>query len=171
MARKPVYTIPYKWNKEVWIVTSALFVGLVGTILFLIYGFVKGMDHGLLYSLMPLVVILLGLIIGCEGYAPQYLEVGDDRIVIVRRYAGVTIHRTEIISVRPLSSKDFRGVLRLCGCDGLFGYMGKYWSKKLGKFSLYATSKSNLFLINTTTRGKIVLGCSEPEKMLEFWPE
>lgn len=171
MARKPVYTIPYKWNKEVWIVTSALFVGLIGTILFLIYGFVKGLDRGMLYSLIPLVVTLLGLIIGCEGYAPQCLEVGDDRIVVVRRYASVTIHRAEIVSMRKLSEKDFRGVLRLCGDGGLFGYTGKYWSKRLGSFSLYATSRSNLFLIKTATRGQIVLGCSEPEKILEFWQE
>lgn len=171
MAIKPVYTIPYKWNREVWIVTSALFVGLVATILFLIYGFVKGLDRELLYSLIPLVVILLGLIIGCEGYAPQCLEIGDDRIVVVRRYASVTIHRAEIVSLRPLNKNEFRGVIRLYGDDGLFGYMGKYWSKKLGSFSLYATSKSNLFLIKTATRGQIVLGCSEPEKMVEFWQE
>ena len=171
MAIKPVYTIPYKWNREVWIVTSALFVGLVATILFLIYGFVKGLDRELLYSLIPLVVILLGLIIGCEGYAPQCLEIGDDRIVVVRRYASVTIHRAEIVSLRPLNKNEFRGVIRLYGDDGLFGYMGKYWSKKLGSFSLFATSKSNLFLIKTATRGQIVLGCSEPEKMVEFWQE
>ena len=171
MAKKTVYTIPYKWNREVWIVTSALFVGLVATILFLIYGFVKGLDRELLYSLIPLVVILLGLIIGCEGYAPQCLEIGDDRIVVVRRYVSVTIHRAEIVSLQPLEKKDLRGVIRLCGDGGLFGYVGKYWSKRLGSFSLYATSRSNLFLIKTATRGKIVLGCSEPEKILEFWQE
>lgn len=152
-----------------WIVTSSLFVGVAATLLYIIYGMLNHHGSEELLTLIPLVVVLVAVLIGCEGYAPQCLEVGDGRIVVVRRYNSVVLRREEIVSVRQLSPQECRGTIRLMGNGGLFGYTGTYWARSIGRFSLYTTSMRNLFLIETTTHGRVVVGCDEPQRILDFW--
>jgi hypothetical protein len=144
----------------------ALWIGLSGWFVYQIC--TTDNDTEMLGSLIVLNVIFLPMIIACEGLAPQRLEVGEDSIVVLRRYKSVVITREEIKSIEPLSKKDFRGAIRTCGVGGLFGYFGHYYSSRLGSFLLYATSFKNLYLIKKWSGKSVVISCSEPEKMDVF---
>ena len=166
MSNKQFYTIPFVWDKTLWVMTFACFalwIGLSGWFVFQI--FTTDNDSTMLASLLVLNAIFLPTILACEGLAPQRLEVGEEQIVVLRRYKSVVINRDEIKSVQPLSKSDFRGVIRTCGVGGLFGYFGHYYSNKLGSFRLFATSFQNLFLSKLCSGKSVVISCAEPDKM------
>ena len=168
--RKEFYTVPFVWDKTLWVMTFACFalwIGLSGWFLFQIFT-TDGNDMALLGSLILVNVIFLPTILACEGLAPQRLEIGAEAIVILRRYKSIVLNREDIKSIEPLTKGDMRGVIRTCGVGGLFGYFGHYYSTKLGSFKLFATSFENLYLIKLWNGKTIVLSCAEPDKMDEF---
>ena len=169
MSKKQFYTIPFVWNKTLWAMTFACFalwIGLSGW--FLYHIFIDEPATVALFELVLLNLIVLPTIIACEGLAPQRLEIGEEQIVILRRYKSVVINRSEIKSIQALSKSDFSGVIRTCGVGGLFGYFGHYYSSKLGSFRLFATSFQNLYLIKLWNGKSIVISCAEPEIMEQF---
>lgn len=169
-SRKEFYTVPFIWDKTLWVMTFACFVlwiGLSGWFLFQILT-TEGNDAALLGSLILVNVIFLPTILACEGLAPQRLEIGADAIVILRRYKSIVLERENIKSIEPLNKRDMRGAIRTCGVGGLFGYFGHYYSNKLGSFKLFATSFENLYLIKLWSGKTIVLSCAEPDKMDKF---
>lgn len=166
-SRKEFYTVPFIWDRTLWVMTFicfALWIGLSGWFLFQIFT-TDNNDMSLLGSLIVLNVVFIPTIIACEGLAPQRLEIGADAIVILRRYKSVVITREEIKSIEPMTKRDMRGAMRTCGVGGLFGYFGSYYKSGIGAFKLYATSFDNLFLITLVNNKKIVISCSEPDKM------
>ena len=168
-SNKEFYTIPFVWDKTLWVMTFACFalwIGLSGWFIYQIC--TTDNDVELLGSLIVLNVVMLPTIIACEGLAPQRLEIGHDGIVILRRYKSVVVYRDEIKSIERLSKSDFSGVIRTCGVGGLFGYFGYYYSGKLGSFKLYATNFRNLYLIKRWSGKSIVISCDEPDKMEQF---
>lgn len=169
-SRKEFYTVPFIWDKTLWVMTFACFAlwfGLSGWFLFQILT-TEGNDAALLGSLILVNVIFLPTILACEGLAPQRLEIGADAIVILRRYKSIVLERENIKSIEPLTKRDMRGAIRTCGVGGLFGYFGHYYSNKLGSFKLFATSFDNLYLIKLWSGKTIVLSCAEPDKMDKF---
>ena len=169
MSRKQFYTVPFVWNKTLWVMTFACFalwIGLSGW--FLYHVFVDEPATVALFELIVLNLIMLPTIILCEGFAPQRLEIGDDGIVILRRYKSVVINREEIKSVECISKLAFRGAIRTFGVGGLFGYYGRYYAPALGSFTLYATSFQNLYLIRKWDGKSVVISCAEPDKMDMF---
>lgn len=169
-SRKEFYTVPFVWDKTLWVMTFACFalwIGLSGWFLFQILT-TDGNDMALLGSLILVNVIFLPTILACEGLAPQRLEIGAEAIVILRRYKSIVLNREDIKSIEPLTKGDMRGVIRTCGVGGLFGYFGHYYSNKLGSFKLFATSFENLYLIKLWNGKAIVLSCAEPDKMDKF---
>ena len=169
MSRKQFYTVPFVWDRTLWVMTFACFaiwIGLSGWFVFQI--FTTDNDSALHGSLIVLNAIFLPTILACEGLAPQRLEIGESQIVILRRYKSIVINRDEIKSVQPLSKSDFRGAIRTCGVGGLFGYFGHYYSNRLGSFRLFATSFQNLFLIKLWSGKSIVISCAEPDKMNDY---
>lgn len=103
--------------------------------------------------------------LACEGLSPQRLEIGESQIVILRRYNSVVIRRDEIKSIEKLPENAMRGAIRTGGVGGLFGYFGKFYTRSIGSFSLYATGSNNLFLIRKWDGKNVVVACSEPDKM------
>lgn len=167
MERQPVYTIACRWSGGVWITTSLMFLLEAGLLLYLLYGLVTGHDVILLLSVAVSAVAIGAVLLFCEGYAPQCVEVGDGSLIVVRRYDNVVIREDDIKELRPLDKQDLRYCLRLWGNGGVFGYTGYFWAPKLGRFSMYATSLSGLTLVRTYSRGTLVVGCSEPELLVK----
>ena len=169
MGNKGFYTIPFVWSRSVWVITFATFAFWVVLSAFMLYivcteeAFVRP-----LISLVLLNAIMLPLILVGEGYAPQRLEVGESQIVILRRYRSITIPLAEVQSIERLPDNALRGALRMGGNGGLFGYYGSYYTRKLGSFTLYATSFTGLFLIRKLDGRKIVISCAEPDKIKCF---
>ena len=169
MSRKQFYTVPFVWDKRLWVITFACFalwIGLSGW--FLYHVFVDEPATVALFELVLLNLIMLPTILVCEGLAPQRLEIGESQIVVLRRYQSVVISRDEIKSVEQLPANAMRGAIRMGGVGGLFGYFGKFYSRSIGSFSLYATGSENLFLIRKWNGKNVVIACAEPDKMKQF---
>ncbi len=161
------YTVNFKWNATVWIVTSSFilfFAVLAGTML--IYSF---REHSATALVAFFVIAAIGAasILASEGYSPQYLEISDEGIVVVRRYADVDIDRSEIVSVERVAGSKIRRAICTGGSSGLFGFFGSYHARGIGGFEMYATRFDNLFLI-TTCRNKYVVSCAEPERLAHY---
>ena len=161
---KGFYTIPFVWNKLLWVMTFAMFglwLGLSGWALWQI--FISDVVTDDLVELIIVNVVMLPLMLICEGLAPQRLEIYEDKLVILRRYKSITIHADEVLSIDRLPKNALRGAVRTWGVGGFFGYFGHYYQGSIGAFKLYATSFDNLYLVRLSNDKKIVFSCSEPE--------
>ena len=166
MARETVYTLPFVWSKTVWAFTLIFFAGSVIYIGMLVYLIFNGTTIAAVAGLIVALPVLVGIMIFCEGYSPQRLEISQSQITVLRRYDSITIPRSLILSIVPLEPKDIKRVYTDGGCAGLFGYFGGFRSKLLGRFKMYATSMDNLYLITLSDGRKIVIGCTEPKLLL-----
>lgn len=166
MTRETVYTLPFVWSKTVWAFTLIFFAGSVIYIGMLVYLIFNGTTIAAVAGLIVALPVLVGIMIFCEGYSPQRLEISQSQITVLRRYDSITIPRSLILSILPLEPKDIKRVYTDGGCAGLFGYFGGFRSKQLGRFKMYATSMDNLYLITLSDGRKIVIGCTEPKLLL-----
>ena len=166
MARERVYTLPFVWSKAVWAFTMIFFAGSVIYIGMLVYLIFNGTTVAAVAGLVVALPLLVGIMIFCEGYSPQRLEISQSQITVLRRYESITIPRSMILSIVPLEPKDMKRVYTDGGCAGLFGYFGGFRSKQLGRFKMYATSMDNLYLLTLSDSRKIVIGCTEPKLLL-----
>lgn len=167
MMARSAYTVNFKWNAAVWMVTSAsmsFFAVSAGIMLF--YAF-RDYDAAALVGFFLISIVGLAAIFVSEGYSPQCLEIGDDSIVVLRRYADVVIRRSEIVGIEPVPARKIRSALCVGGSCGLFGFFGRYYAKGIGGFDMYATQFDNLFLV-TTVRRRYVVGCAEPERLAHY---
>jgi hypothetical protein len=169
MGEKQFYTVPFVWNKMLLIMTFAMFGLWIGYSAWMLWEiFTTDNDSGALVALIIFNLTMLPLVILCEGLAPQRLEIGKRHLVILRRYKSITIYADEVLSVEQLPKGALRYATRTFGVGGLFGYFGSYYKSNIGAFQLYATSFDNLFFITLVNGKKIVISCSEPEKMSYF---
>ena len=167
MSSKSFYTVPFVWDRTLWVTTFLFFILWVGVSGYMLYAIFAQPEAAkeYIFSLIVFNLIMLPTMLACEGLAPQRLEIGENQIVILRRYKSVVINRDEIRSVEPLPKSAMRGAIRTGGVGGLFGYYGNYYSRSIGSFKLYATSSTNLFLIRKWDGKSVVISCAEPDKM------
>ena len=169
MSGKKFYTVPFVWSRSLWVATFAVFIFWAGFSAWNLWQiFTLDDSQAPLYTLILLNALMLPTVLICEGLAPQRLEIGEKKLVILRRYKSLTIYADEVFSVEELPKNALRGAIRTCGVGGLFGYFGSYYKSNIGAFKLYATSTDHLFLIRLKNGKKIVISCSEPEKMSHF---
>lgn len=172
MSDKSFYTLPFVWSRRVWAVTFGFFViwvGVSGVLAFEVYK--SSCDVEAIVSLVAFVLLMLVTMIVCEGYAPQRLEIGREHITIVRRFGSVTIERYTIRRIEPLHDGALRLAVRKFGVGGLFGFFGKFYSRKIGAFDLYATRSENLFLLHLSDDRKVVISCAEPQIIKELYED
>lgn len=97
--------------------------------------------------------------------AVKWYEIGDVSLVIRKGYGSIKIPLGEISKVRKLTDEDMKGVIRLMGIGGLFGYGGLFRTEKLGKFRMYSTKSTGLVLIEAEE--PFVLSPDDPEGFLK----
>ena len=172
MSNKRFHTVPFVWSRRVWLATSLFFVLWVASSCWFVWQMRAAEDiTPSLVSLILTNVVFLPTMLLCEGYAPQRLEIGASKLVILRRYNSVTITTTQIRSIERLPDNALRFAVRTFGCGGLFGYFGRFYTRQIGAFSLYATCFENLYLITLLDGKKVVVSCAEPELLDEFCKE
>ena len=169
MEREVVYTLPFVWSGKVWFITSLFFVIALYIIGVAVYTMVAG---SVVVGVVALVIaspVLLGVLVYCEGYSPQRLEVSESRLTILRRYDSVTILRSTVLEIVPLEAKKLSRTISVGGCGGLFGYFGSFRNRHLGSFTMYATSMKNLYLIRISDRRQVVVSCSDGDILQKMW--
>lgn len=163
MAIGKYFVAQFRWSKTVWVIsilTTLLLIGS-GFIYLIIPDAAMGWERYLLMSLMvPLPAILF-----CTS--PRYLCLYGNELIVKRWVGRVTIYTKDIISIEQAE----RGVIlrskRTMGNGGMFGYYGYFHSRKYGKFRMFASELSNLYLIRTLKQS-YVISCSNPELIAEL---
>ena len=163
MLREVVHTLQFNWSRTVWVITFGFYIVAVAVIGLLIATIAQGAVAAGVIGLVIALPIFIAIALYTEGYSPQRLEVSASQITILRRYNSVTIPRSAILSITPLTKQDMRWTTSEGGCGGLYGYFGTFTNRRLGQFTMYATAMENLYLITTADGKKCVINCSEPQ--------
>lgn len=163
MLREVVHTLQFNWSRTVWVITFGFYIVAVAVIGLLIATIAQGAVAAGVIGLVIALPIFIAIALYTEGYSPQRLEVSASQITILRRYNSVTIPRSAILSITPLTKQDMRWTTSVGGCGGLYGYFGTFTNRRLGQFTMYATAMENLYLITTADGKKCVINCSEPQ--------
>ena len=145
--------------KMVTILCSFLILGIIGFTLSNANGiplYIHILNTGLV--LLPFI---------CYGLKPSDYEVSEDKITIRRLFKNVVMERSHIEKIEHIPEVDLKGVWRMMGIGGLFGYMGKFGSSRLGRMTWYATDLQNAVLI-TTNKGKILITPENPEEFIRL---
>ena len=57
---------------------------------------------------------------------------------------------------------------RICGSGGWFGYWGWFGERDLGKYFAYYGKASDCFLVTLKNGRKYMLGCKDPQSIVDF---
>ncbi|HVO21037.1 MAG TPA: PH domain-containing protein [Anaeromyxobacter sp.] len=144
-------------SRIVLLVLAAASAGLLALGLALSQGDLELLWPFLLAPLAFAVVVGAAFLLAPRGYAICERELRVERAIL-----PVRIPLSSIRTVGPLPDEQARGMLRVGGSGGLFGHFGRYWSRRLGAFRMYASRRSGLVLVETLGEG-FVLSPGDPE--------
>lgn len=148
-----IYFSHFTWSKTVTAITViTLFVLLLITGYFFFYEKVH-IAHSCLFLLLVWTVILYTFL-----QSPRTLSIDDANVKIKKIVGYVLIPVNCITSVEVLHEGFINRSIRTFGSGGLFGYLGFFQNKEVGKYRIYATQSDHrkLLMIKTTNRIYVV---------------
>lgn len=115
--------------------------------------------------------IILGIIWGATVlaslfYMPMSISADKTALYINRSLRIKTIPLKDVVSVKLCSPT--MGAIRICGSGGFFGFWGWFKERDLGKYFAYYGRSSDCFLVELNDGRKYMLGCKNPQKMVEY---
>ncbi len=60
------------------------------------------------------------------------------------------------------------GAIRICGSGGFMGYWGLFREGDIGRYYAFYGKASDCFLVRMKNGDKYVLGCDQPQKMVDY---
>ena len=163
MAAGKYYAATFRWSRMVWIIsiiTTLVLVGAGASVLCL-----PDVDSSWEPYLAMMLIVPLPII--CFLCAPRRLYLIGNSLIVKRWLGRVTISTKDITSVSEADKWLVLRSTRLMGNGGYFGYYGLYNNRQYGKFKMFATETSNLYLIRTT-RINFVISCTNKELITEL---
>jgi len=139
------------------IITSLTFVLVLGIIIKFIYLLQTHNDIRIIYYWSCAIFILFLIITISYLFSPKKYVIKQKDLLIKRIIGSKIIHIADIADVKQLSRADTRFLIRYFGVGGLFGWYGKFWNRKYGKMTFYASKRKNLIMIKTKRSEKIVI--------------
>lgn len=115
------------------------------------------------------ITFTIGVIIGVVswGLGPQDYVVDEDGVKIRRPLEPVHLSRADIVKAKVLTKAEMGVPVRVSGNGGLFGFYGRYYSRRLGWHHWYATRSVDLVGVKSATLGWIVLSPDDREGFVE----
>ena len=111
-------------------------------------------------------VILLFMLISGWLYGPVTIA-ADEKSVTIK-----SVLRKQRLDISNIESvwlfQPTLGSIRILGSGGYMGYWGIFREGVVGRYVAYYGKASDCFLINMKNGGKYVLGCENPEEMVNF---
>lgn len=163
MAIDKYYAARFRWSRMVWVMSIITTIILVGSSIVTLCIPELASSKGT-YVVM---LLILPLPIICFALAPRYLYLFGNTLIIKRWVGRVTIPTEEITSVEVADKWVVLRSTRTMGNGGYFGYYGHYYNVHYGKFRMFATETTNLYLIRTKRRN-YVISCTNKELIAEL---
>jgi hypothetical protein len=152
------------WDRKLRLSTG-LFVLLMAGLGAWIASQLLGADPEALPGPLAAVPVLLGAIVVLAwALSPRGFAVEAGRVRVERRLWPVEIPLAEVRAVEALPDGVLGRSVRVWGAGGAFGYYGRFWSRRLGHYRLYATRCTGLVRL-VTARETFVLS---PEPAARF---
>ncbi|GAO02080.1 PH domain-containing protein [Anaeromyxobacter sp. PSR-1] len=118
----------------------------------------------LLFAALP--VFIVATAVAVWALAPSGFEIEAALIRVERPLLPIEIPLREVREVELLAPGALAGAIRLLGTSGAFGHYGRFRSRSLGKFRMYATRGDGLVRV-TTDRDTFVLSPDPAEPFVE----
>ena len=135
------------------IINVALFVGCICTV------------HEL-PAFLSILFIYLVLLISGLFYAPTAIKADSSKITIVGILKNRSIPMSEVAGVELF--QPTMGAIRICASGGYMGYWGIFSEGDIGRYTAFYGKASDCFLVTTKQGAKYVLGCENPDTMVEY---
>lgn len=101
------------------------------------------------------------------GYRTNSYKIEHNEIVIERPFGNKRIPMKSVTETQKIDARDLRYSIRTFGNGGLFGNYGKFFNKKFGNMTWYATNLNNAVLLKTDAGKKIIVTPDDHEKFLQ----
>lgn len=111
-------------------------------------------------------VLLAAIVVLAWALAPRGFAVEAGRVRIERILLPIDIPLREVRAAEALPDDALGASVRLWGASGAFGYHGRFWSRRLGHYRLYATRCTGLVRL-ATSRGTFVLSPEPAGRFVE----
>ena len=145
------------------ILTMITLIVLVGILIYMLCNPEKGTAYEV--SLISYCVILCAALIASLYYVPLYVEVDDGCVKVGRLFGGKRFTLADVESVDLF--QPTMGAIRLCGSGGFMGYWGWFKERDTGKYFAYYGKSSDCFMLKMKDGRKYVLGCADPEMIVD----
>ncbi|MCI0572984.1 MAG: PH domain-containing protein [Myxococcaceae bacterium] len=106
-----------------------------------------------------------GALVLTWALAPRGFSVGHGVLRVERRLRPVVVPLTQVHALGTLPPGGLRGALRLAGSGGMFGYFGRFWSRSLGSFRMYATRTDGLVWLDAGPE-RFVCSPDDPDRFV-----
>jgi len=97
------------------------------------------------------IIIVISYVLSLKSYI-----ISDSELIIKQLIKSKRINIKAIKDIKLIQNKDLKGLIRIFGIGGLFGDVGKFYHKKLGRLNLFASQHKNIVLIETTDKKYII---------------
>ena len=153
----------FRWSKMVWIIsilTTLLLIGTMVATLCIPEVSNNVGKYAVIVSIAPLPII-------CFMLSPRRLYLIGNALIIKRWVGKITILTQDIVSISPADKSTILSSTRIMGNGGYFGFYGYYHNRQYGKFRMFASEITDLYLIETK-RQKFVVSCTNRELIDEL---
>lgn len=118
------------------------------------------------YKFFIVFTVLLILLVFGVFYAPMRIEVDGENVTVRHIVKKHSIPMDKIVSIEPF--QPTMGAKRICGSSGFMGYWGIFREGDIGRYMAYHGKSSDCFLIKMKNGDKYVLGCENPDEMVNY---
>lgn len=135
------------WDRSLKVTTAFLFAVMVGVsaLVLALYRAAPGGEAPALLLLTP--ALFLVVMLAAWALSPTGFTVEAGVVRVERPVRPLEIPLRDIREVAALPDGAMGGVIKTFGSSGAFGHFGWFWSRRLGRFRMYATRSKRLVRI------------------------
>lgn len=150
--------IYFQWSQQVIVITTII------SIIFLVSFFAIVKYTPFIYIKIPVIALISILSLFFIAKTPIKLIINKDEICIKHVLSKTYIRIDDIIDVQRVQPSVIIQSERDFGSSGFCGFLGRFSSKDIGKYKLYATELNNLILIKMEDE-QYILSCRDFSKI------
>lgn len=113
-----------------------------------------------------LLAVYIALIVCSLFFGPAYIKADSNNIVLGCLLRGKKIPMCDVENVELF--QPTMGAIRIWGSGGFMGYWGVFRERDIGNYYGFYGKASDCFLVRLKNGHKYVLGCNQPDKMVDY---
>jgi hypothetical protein len=155
------------WDRSLRVSTGALLLVLVFAVA-VVLGIAAVAGGGPVVEALGGLAVAALAAVGILGWAlaPTGYAIEGGTLRVERRLRPFSVPLAEVAAVARVAELWAGGAARLGGSSGFFGHYGRFWSRALGSFRLYATRTHDVVLLELPD-DRLVVSPDAPERFVD----